>query len=66
MLKHKEYPLLRIQDILHQRPGYKFFTKIDLTMCYYTYELDEESADLCVIVTPFGELRYLCLPMGIN
>ena len=38
MLRRKEYPLPRIQDILRRRPGYKFFTKIDLTMCYYTYE----------------------------
>ncbi len=66
MLRRKEYPLPIIQDILRRRPGYKFFTKIDLTMCYYTYELDEESADLCVIVTPFGKYRYLCLPMGIK
>jgi hypothetical protein len=66
MFKRKEYPLPRIQDILHWRPGYKFFTKIDLTMCYYTYELDEESADLCVIVAPFGKFCYLRLLMGIK
>jgi hypothetical protein len=53
-------------DILHCRPGYKFFIKIDLAMCYYTYELDEESANLCVIVTPFGNFCYLCFLMGIQ
>ena len=57
VLKHKEYPLPRIQDVLRRRPGYKFFTKIDLMMCYYTYELDDESADQCVIVTPYGKFR---------
>jgi hypothetical protein len=66
MLKRKEYPLPRIYDVLRRRPGYKFFTKIDLTMCYYTYELDDESANLCVIVTPFGKFCYKRLPMGIK
>lgn len=40
--------------------------KIDLMMCYYTYELDKESANLCVIITPFQKFRYLCLPMRIK
>ena len=65
MLVRKQYGLPRIQDILRRRKNYKYMTKIDISMQFYTFELTEESSWLCVIVTPFGKYRYLRLPMGI-
>jgi hypothetical protein len=66
VVRWQQCPLPIIQDILRKHTGYKFFTKIDISMQYCTFELDEESKDLCTISTPFGKFKCNRLPMGLK
>ena len=56
----------KIQDIMNWRGKYKYFTKIDLSMFFYCFELDDESKELCMINTPYGLFRYTRLAMGVK
>jgi Reverse transcriptase (RNA-dependent DNA polymerase) len=65
-IKQKVYPLPIISNVLRHRCGYKYLTKIDLSMQYYCFEFDDAGKELCTIATPFGLYHYRRLPMGVN
>ena len=44
---------------------FQYATSLDLYMGYYTIRLDPQSQDMCIIIAPWGEYKYLRLPMGI-
>ena len=66
LLKRARYFLPSIPAIMQKRSGFTLISKIDLSMGFYTFELDEHAQKLCVISTPFGLYQYLRLPMGLT
>ena len=66
IIKPTNYSLPIITDTLQKHHDYKYFTKIDISMQYNTFELTEEANNMCVITTPSGNYRYERAPMGLQ
>ena len=52
--------------MMSDRSNYKYFTKNDLSMMFYCFELDKQSQLLCIITMEFGRYCYLHLPMRVK
>jgi len=65
-IERDAYPLPNIQELLHKRKGFKWCTKLDIIMGYWTFRLDEESQNICTVTYPWGTYKYTRLPMGCS
>ena len=59
------YPLPRIDDLMDNLSGAKYFSSLDLTSGYHQLVLSEEDRPKTAFNTHFGKFEYKVLPMGL-
>jgi len=60
------YPLPRIEDLITQLHGAKYFSKIDLASGYHQIKLREQDKQKTAFRTEFGLFHYRVLPFGLT
>lgn len=66
VIKPRDYTLPIIQQLLRDRTSFKYMTKLDLSMMFYSFELTDRAKELCTINTPFGLYSWNRAPMGLR
>jgi hypothetical protein len=56
-IQQSRYPIPTLKDIFERHRNYVCFIKIDISVQFYAFILDDKSSDMCVIVTPFGKYQ---------
>ena len=59
-------PLPRIQDVLENLGGQKYFTKLDMSKAYHQGFMDENSRHFTAFTTPWDLYEWLRIPMGLS
>ncbi|GFW59129.1 retrovirus-related Pol polyprotein from transposon 17.6 [Trichonephila clavipes] len=60
------YPLLRMDDLLHQAKLTPFMSTLDLRAGYHQVKVHVEDQDKTAFVCPFGTYRFLRMPYGLR
>ena len=66
LCKRDVYPLPNVQANLNKLGRAKYFTAIDLLMGFHQCELDEDSKLKTAFGTPWGQMCYTRMPMGLT
>ena len=61
-----KYPLPRIDDLMDNLSGAKYFSSLDLTSGYHQLVLPESDRHKTAFNTHFGKYEYKVLPMGLS
>lgn len=65
-LESFDYPLPRIDEIIDQLHGSKYFTTIDIFSAFHQIELEESSKPLTAFSTPWGKYCFNVTPFGLK
>ena len=59
-------PLPKMEELMMQLKGAKYFFKMDLQSGYHQIRLDEKSIPLTAFTTPTGHYEWLVVPFGVR
>ena len=65
-IKRQHYQIPSQDQLMSKLQGSTIFSLIDAKSAFYHIQLDDESADLCTFITPFGRYRFLVMPFGLS
>ena len=65
IIKNK-YPLPRIDDLLDQLRGAKYFSKIDLRSGYHQMKIRESDIPKTTFVTRYGQFQFTLVSFGLT